>query len=361
MVSNQQCVGLVQYPDALNRTNMHGEEIYQLWEDFRVQSKSKKPISKVSLKQYKVAWGKWLFHCAGRAFQWAEATPDEVQHFIDGIKPRSSRSTADAASKQTQKRYWRTLYDIYEFAVIFEHTTRNPANLPRAPDTVEVKSLALPPDDWNKLSDCLPAGHSPRDCRNRITLLLAMRAALTVAELTRLTIDDLNTVDRSTFTGGAAESDLPLFQPESPHWQANEPHPVYSITITSATPARRRTLVLDERTSKAMYDWLNVRHMIRKNPPASSTVGNHLLSTSDGLKPMDAKAIYNVCKAHFLAALGTDTSIQHLGPNTLRNTCIKIWHQRDVSDAEIKRRLGLKADGALRRLQNHFTQSQLSV
>lgn len=334
---------------------MTGQQIYKLWEDYRVQSRLKKPISKFSLRQYEVAWGKWLSRCSENKLRWEEATQTEVKDFIDNIGARSKR-TAVATSQQTIKRYWRTLYDVYEFALIQEHMQSNPANLEVRPPAVEVASLALAPHDWQKLSDGLPSGFTPLDRRNRLMLLLTMRAALTVKELTHLTLDNIKEVDaaRSTFAETAAISDLPLFQPESPLWQASQQHPTYSVTVDSAKATRCRTLTLDARTSKAVFDWLECRALIGKDVPFSSGKPRYLFAIGDGLKPMDPKGIYRICQLHFFKCLGSDTKIQHLGPNTLRNTCITVWHETGAPEAEIKRRLGLKADGAFRRLKNHF-------
>jgi hypothetical protein len=188
-----------------------------------------------------------------------------------------------------------------------------------------------------------------------------MRAALTVGELTKLTVENFEQVDGvpATFES-AAESALPLFQPESPHWQATEKHPIYSVTIDSHLAVRRRTLILDARTSKAVHDWLECRVYYDKSARASHDRTRALFVASDALKamrPMDSKAMYNICHDHFMTCLGPDNKIQHLGPNTLRNTCIKNWHSQGITESELKRRLGLKADGAFRRLKDQFKPS----
>lgn len=337
---------------------MTGKEIYKLWATFRVSSKTKKSISKVSLRQYEVAWDRWLYFCDEKSLDWDSATAIDVSGFIETI-PKRSKRTAVTTSEQTIKRYWRTLYDIYEFALVNSHVTANAADLPKRPATVEVQSLALAPHHWQSLSDGLPSGFVPLDRRNRLILLLTMRAALTVKELTHLSLENIEVVDlaRATFADAAAASELPLFQPESPHWQASEAHPTYSLTVDSERSVRCRTLILDARSSKAMFDWLECRAMIGKDIKIGKDDVRYLFSIGKGLKPMDPKGIYKICQQHFFKCLGQDNGIQHLGPNTLRNTCITIWHETGTPEAEIKRRLGLKADGAFRRLKDHFRTS----
>ena len=143
----------------------------------------------------------------------------------------------------------------------------------------------LAPHHWQSLSDGLPSGFVPLDRRNRLILLLTMRAALTVKELTHLSLENIEVVDlaRATFADAAAASELPLFQPESPHWQASEAHPTYSLTVDSERSVRCRTLILDARSSKAMFDWLECRamrfcrskHKRRSCRPAFVPVGAH--------------------------------------------------------------------------------------
>jgi integrase/recombinase XerC len=335
---------------------MTGQELYKLWEDYRVVEKARRPIGKSSLQQYEVVWGSWLLHCAGAGVGWNEAPQEEVQKFIGSITPRSRRGTP-VTSALTIKRYWRTLYDLYAFAVLNNVAEENPADLPQKPVTAVVLSLALSPADWQALSDGLPGGFTPKDRRNRLVLLLIMRAALTVGELTNLAVDDIKEVQAGpkTFEEAAELSDTPLFQPESPFWLANEAHPTYSITVDSKVKARCRTLILDDRTSKAVYDWLEYRSLLDKNVTDVAGAKRFLFSKIDGHKPMADKSIYNICQAHFIKCLGTDNKIQHIGPNTLRNTCITVWHSLGTPETELMRRLGLKAAGSFRRLVKHFT------
>lgn len=332
---------------------MTGQDFYAQWESYRTQQKTRRRISKPSLKQFEVVWGKWLVQCDDDGLTWDQASPEDVQKFLAAIAPRSKRGIK-TPSVLTVNRYWRALYDLYTFAVANELMASNPANLPEKPKTGEVLSLALTPQQWQNLSDGLPGGFTPRERRNRLILLLAMRAALTQGELTALTVDDIKEVVNPLTFADAADSETPLFQPESPHWQANEDHPTFSVTIVSHKPERCRTLVLDGRTSKAVADWLFCRNLMGKNVKAAEDAKRYLFAAGAGFKRMDAKAIYNICQAHFYICLGADTKIQHLGPNTLRNTCIKVWHSVGTPEAIVMRRLGLKDPGALRRMRKQF-------
>lgn len=70
----------------------------------------------------------------------------------------------------------------------------------------------------------LPGAFTPLRRRNCLILLPTMRAVLTVQELTHINIKKID-LARAMFAATAARSDLPLFQPESPHWQATQARP----------------------------------------------------------------------------------------------------------------------------------------
>lgn len=227
---------------------------------------------------------------------------------------------------------------------------------------------------WQLLSDGLPGGFTAKERRNRLILLLAMRCALTVSEIVEAKLEDVTEASTSPdhVSFNDALTGLPLLQPESPFWQASQAHPIYRLvirstkfskvrpmrsaapgtgTVSAATGPKavltERALVLDARTSKALFDWLE----IRRAPLSDSD--RLFPGTSDG-GGMITKAIYNICRAHILKCLGADAmTIEHLGPNTLRNTCISIWRNLGGSDAEVARRIGLRDTAALYRLNDH--------
>ena len=78
--------------------------------------------------------------------------------------------------------------------------------------------------------------------------------------------------------------------------------------------------------------------------------------------------LYNICQAHLahclvhaglLAAPGPHTTVDpgalaHMGPNTLRNTCIAGWFNAGVPLQEIQRRCGFKDASVMSRLGAHL-------
>ena len=85
-------------------------------------------------------------------------------------------------------------------------------------------------------------------------------------------------------------------------------------------------------------------------------------------KSIAANGLYNICQEHiscsltqggFMAAPEPNTALDsgrlnHLGPNTLRNTCIALWFNAGVPLAEIQRRCSFKDASVMRRLSAHL-------
>jgi integrase len=352
---------------------MTGLEIYEAWAAFRPIDSSRLPMGKAGLEQSAVVWKQWLIYCAGKQLPWDKATKEDIRDFLDKLKPRTTRPRP-TASPVTVKRYWRIVNDLYAYAVLQEFLAANPCALDDKLAPERKKSLALNSTTWQLLSDGLPGGFTEKDRRNRLILLLAMRCALTVSEIVQAKVADIS--EATPFTGTVSESlafaGMPLFQPESPFWVTGEAHPIYRLEVKSEKfsklrPARgtvsevlpmqmpqtpksitaTRVLILDARTSKAVFDWLEVRN--RSNRKSARLI----IGEGEGMG-MIPKAIYNICRTHIIKCLGADAgSIEHLGPNTLRNTCIAIWRNLGVSDAEVARRIGLRDIEALSRLNDH--------
>lgn len=331
---------------------MTGEDFYQGWAQFRATDKSRKRIGAVGLTQAKVVWHKWLMHCANSEIHWDTATAVDVQAFVCAIKPRTTRGDGEP-SPVTLRRYWRILFDLYAYARLKGFVATNPADFQDRPASEKTESLALESHHWKLLNDKLPGGFSPKERRDKLILLLFMSCALTVSELRGLDVADVVETDVPWETVAADDTyrGLALFQHESPHWQTREAHPRYAIEIDSDKPGRARSILLSKRTSKAMFDWLQCRSVMSKKCDCLF-VGN------GGITPITAKSVYNVCHGHIKETLKEEfsegTGIEHLGPNTLRNTCILAWHSSGVREDDIMRKLGLQAPGALRRMQKRF-------
>lgn len=309
----------------------------------------RKPMGSSGLQQSELVWRKWLVYCDERLLDWRTAKAQDIQAFAAGVDPRTKRASRQV-SPVTVKRYWRIVRDLYAFAVLSGHVEANPAAEVEPATSERMPSLALTPNMWAQLQEGLPGGHGYQDRRNRLVLLLLMRCALTVGEVLAIKTSSASPHEGTPELVGLrlAQAGLPLLQQESPFWSPLAEHPTYALLIDGKRTVQKRQLVLDQRTSKALHDWLDIRKLAPSGGDSKLVLGD---STGQSIT---AKGLYNICHAHLQKCLVPANQILHLGPNTLRNTCITIWANQGVQQEEILRRCGLKDAGVLSRLQNHL-------
>lgn len=338
--------------NSLRICDMNGIDFFDLWKTARCEDAHRKPMGKSGLQQAELIWRKWLHFCSEKQLDWKASLATDISEFGSGIHPRTSRA-GRKVSPVTLRRYWRILSDIYAYAVLVRAIAENPATAAMPKKGERTPSLALTPNMWVKLQEGLPGGHTYKDRRNRLTLLLMMRCALSVNEIINLSVRNVEPHEGTPEEVSIrhALAGLPVLQPESPFYKALEPHPTYVLQLDGARDAQKRRLILDKRTSKAVHDWLEVRKLA-----SGSRDGRLILGDSNGAG-ITGKGLYNICLAHIEKCLPQADQILHLGPNTLRNTCISIWYNQNVSGDEIRRRCGLKDAGVLTRLQNHLNPS----
>ncbi|MFZ3141633.1 site-specific integrase [Polaromonas sp.] len=336
---------------------------FKSWQAARLDNQDLKPMGAAGLQQAELIWRKWLAFCAANAVAWDAAQSTDITRFTQAIGPRSK---SKKTSPVTLRRYWRVLHDLYAHALATGAVALNPAEDAKPAATERVPSLALPMNMWIALREGLSSGHTFKERRNRLALLLMMRAALTVREIIDLTLASAEPYAGSPEDQAAQfeHAGLPLLQPESSHWQQAEPSPLYTLRVRKARTGHERVLLLDARTSRALHDWLEVRHIGLGliDPESRLIVGDKI---GQAIAP---NGLYNICQAHlahclvqqgFMAAPMPNTivdpgGIQHMGPNTLRNTCIALWFNSGVPLAEIQRRCGFKDASVMSRLGAHL-------
>jgi site-specific recombinase XerC len=195
---------------------------------------------------------------------------------------------------------------------------------------------------WTSLHEGLPGGDDFKTRRNRLVLLLMMRAALTVREIVVLTLDCAQPC-----------ADLP-----------GAPASLYLLRVRKEEGGHERTLQLDLETSQALHAWLEVRPigLPALHPGSRLVVGDRI---GRAIAP---NGLYNICQAHLarclrekglLAEQAPHTvldpgALAHMGPNTLRNTCIAEWFNAGVPLQEIQRRCGFKDASVMSRLGAHL-------
>lgn len=344
-------------------TAMDPAVFFKSWQQSRLDNKELKPMGAAGLQQAALIWRQWLAFCAGHAMAWDAAHSADIARFCQAIGPRSKLKKT---SPVTLRRYWRVLHDMYAHALASGVVVVNPATDAKPPDTERVPSLALPTHMWIALHEGLPMGNAFKDLRNRLALLLMMGAALTVREIIGLTLASAQPYLDSPEEQSALleNAGLPLLPPESAHDQQAELGPLYSLRVRKPGARHERVLLLDPRTSRALHNWLQVRQIGMPHIDSDSRL---IVGDKVG-KAIAPNGLYNICQAHLMHCLVHEgfTSkpapntvidpggIQHMGPNTLRNTCIAMWFNSGVPLAEIQRRCGFKDASVMSRLGAHL-------
>ena len=327
-------------------TGSDPDAFFASWQTARLESKDLKPMGAAGLSQASLVWRHWLAFCTVHAVTWKTARSLDVARFCQAIGPRSSLKKT---SPVTLRRYWRVLRDLYAHALACGLMTVNPTEGAQPPATERVPSLALSLPMWTALHEGLyqhfPGGDDFKARRNRLALLLMMRAALTVREIIGLTLD--------------------CAQPGAESVESTGGHgPLYFLRVRKAGGGHERELQLDPETSRALHAWLEVRPvgLTDLHPGSRLIVGDRI---GRSIAP---NGLYNICQAHLARCLASQGllaeqvphatldpgALAHMGPNTLRNTCIAGWFNAGVPLQEIQRRCGFKDASVMSRLGAHL-------
>jgi len=217
------------------------DAFFASWQAARLARTDLKPMGAAGLTQASLVWRHWLAFCTSHAVAWNAAQSADIVRFCQAIGPRSS---VKKTSPVTRRRYWRVLRDLYAHALASSLVGVNPAEGAQPSATERVPSLALSLPMWTALHEGLyedfPGGDDFKARRNRLALLLMMRAALTVREIIGLTLDCAQPCVNSPMASAG-------------------PGPLYTLRVRKAGGGHERALELDQETSRALHAWLEVR------------------------------------------------------------------------------------------------------
>ena len=325
------------------------DAFFASWQAARLANKDLKPMGAAGLTQASLVWRHWLAFCTVHSVAWYEAQSADIVRFCQAISPRSSLKKT---SPVTRRRYWRVLRDLYAHALDSRLIEVNPAEGAQPPATERVPSLALSRPMWTALHEGLyedfPGDDDFKARRNRLALLLMMRVALTVREIIGLTLDCAQICASLPEVSAGAD-------------------PLYALRVRKAGGGHERVLQLDLETSRALHAWLEVRPvgLPALHPGSRLVVGDRI---GRSIAP---NGLYNICQAHLARCLVEKGllaeqaphatldpgALAHMGPNTLRNTCIAGWFNAGVPLQEIQRRCGFKDASVMSRLDAHLVNS----
>lgn len=321
------------------------------WKTARLDRSDLKPMGAAGLTQTLLVWRHWLAFCQTSAITWDTACSLDIVRFCQAIGPRSKTKKT---SPVTLRRYWRVLRDLYAHALEQNLIEVNPADGAQPVATERVPSLALSGPMWTALQEGLykdfPGDDDFKARRNRLALLLMMNAALTVREIVDLKMDCAQTCPLRTAEMCA---------------DSEPTDTLYMLRVQKAGGKYERILQLDMATSTALHAWLGVRAVGLSGIHSGSS-----LIVGDRIgRSIAPNGLYNICQAHLARCLVEEGllvaptpnitvdpgALAHMGPNTLRNTCIAAWFNAGMPLQEIQRRCGFKDASVMSRLGAHLS------
>jgi integrase len=323
----------------------------------------KRNLSDVSAAHYKRVWTLWLDHLVNQSTAWRVATATDVDNFVNTIGSRWNNLDPDGrtqsssnGSKVSKERYRRVLERVYSDYLFMQ--PESPANInPASREDTEgrnrenVPSLVLSPTHLAALELHLPAAIDVQSSRDRALLCLLMKEALTYAEASSLRLAHVLWPDPSA-AGQPATGSMPLMATPATRLLPPTGLP-QKIQVKGKRKAQTRTLDLDTLTAQAIATWLGFR---QHTPYKPST--DHLLVGvgSNRCGKLGASAAFVVCREFVKSASKLEYLMPrgelpwHVGPNTLRNSCMQRWLLEGVSGEEVRRRCGLAQVRSVRRI-----------
>lgn len=329
------------------------EAVFKAW-SLKRATERKGGLSPRSLASYHSLWAGWTeYLLAHPGLDWAQARSDDVRAYLESLSPRAQLRGLQQVSTVTQRRYFRVLKKIYDFALGQGWVQANPVDLKASVSpTEQMDSLVFHALDWDALlqavappQDPPPSGQPWLEVRDQAILRLMMQASLTVAELAGLDLGDV-LHPRLAWDKGMEE----LWPSEAA--QAGAVQPVVSLELSGARAAQKRRIELAPEASAAVLAWLTLRATL----PLAQGADSPLFVSRKKAGRLTPRALFHLANRHVSATLGPrypDTVLAHAGPMTLRNSCIVRWLDAGLADEDILVRAGLQEAQALLRFRKH--------
>lgn len=317
-------------------------------------SERENPLTPQAAEPYRYIWSSWCQWLLGAdksgQGEWSElvlaAGPTQAMAFLlDHVKPATQRSgSATEISIVTRERYCMVLRGVYGHLQRLGLLTENPMlRLYELAGEDRPDAEVVAPELWQRLLEQAmeePADRSPFALRDRALLWLMLDAALTPAELSALSLGQIEQAltvegDEESVEGAAA----PLI-----------------IRLQGNRAAQRRELQLGAPAAAALRDWLAVRDDTLAKGRPDQLVVLELVFFTERRKPLSRRVLFHLTSrliTQACAALGLGLP-RHLGPLVLRNTAILHWLQDGMAQDEVCRRAGYQGKLALEHLRSHL-------
>jgi site-specific recombinase XerD len=290
---------------------------------------------------------------------WFNATSNNVEAFLNSIRPRSRREgrSVGAVHRQTssvtRQRYETVIHRVYAFAVSesIEGVQINPVHLSRIPEKrkrEDADSFLLHASYREKLLQGIDRCASNWAARDAALLALMSMQGLTPSEIVSL---------QCAFVEWAPGDAPPVdWIWETSAWD-DVPRPVALHVPSVGRDAQARRLVLDELSQVTLQNWLRWRG------PLLPKIDHEMIFLGQrGV--MSTNRIYEIASQHILSTLvnpkegvPSELTLYHAGPMTLRTSALMAWMERIDNVQEVLRLGGLADVKSLERIARHASEA----
>ena len=289
-------------------------------------------LNKCTKVIYLYVWKSYIEFLTGKSLLWSEANTQAVEGYISSVMPL--RKNHAASSTVTQRRYWRILRDIYNYALIYEWIDSNPVLDALHPENEVMASLSMP--QW---STTALAKHLARECqkspktwqtqRDRAMLELMLYTAPKTGEIINLEACDVQSDKQSK-----------------------------SLYVKFNGPRReqKRTIELSPPCSAQLGLWLLARQEI-EDLPGALFFGQKRAPKTNLRRKLTHKSVYVLVTTFLERALppgSFEYGLTHQGAELIRNSVISNWLADPLKThggfEEIMNRAGVKDRRTIERL-----------
>ena len=289
-------------------------------------------LSEHTHQVYLHIWKGFIGFLIEQSLSWSEASTATINAYLGAIMPLRRDHTA--SSTVTQRRYWRILRDVYNYALIYGWIDSNPVLNALHPENEFMPSLSMPQWSTTALAEYLD--QECRECpetwqaqRDRAMLALMLCAAPKTGEIIHLEADDVQ-------SGKEGEG--------------------FAVRFNGPRKGQERVIELSPSCSIQMGLWLLARQEVEGHP-GTLFFGQKRLPNTKFRRELTHKSVYVLVTTFLERALpegSFEYGLTHQGAELIRNSVISNWLADPLKThgdfEEIMSRAGVKDRRTIERL-----------
>ena len=291
-----------------------------------------KKLGEHTYQVYLHVWKGFTGFLIEQSLSWSEASTATIDAYLGAVLPLRKNHTA--SSTVTQRRYWRILRDVYNYAVIYEWIDSNPVLNALHPENEIMPSLSMPQWSTTALAEyleqeCQECAKTWQAQRDRTMLALMLCAAPKTGEIIHLKADDV---------------------------QPSKEGQGFAVRFNGPRKGQERIIELSPSCSTQLRLWVLARQEV-EGYPNTLFFGQKRLPSTKFRRELTHKSVYILVTTFLGRALpegSFEYGLTHQGAELIRNSVISNWLADPLkthgSFEEIMIRAGVKDRRTIERL-----------